>query len=141
MVKDLQSHKRKVVFVLYFMFTGTPHKFILRILRSILQEAADMRLEGTMTAEDREEQPITIILEVTIRAQVLHLKRVDTKDFNKLPWHVKENRKTLNVEAKPEDIQELKELVQLAKECGIAALRLGKRAHISKVMDNDSTPG
>ncbi len=29
----------------------------------------------------------------------------------------------------------------MAKECGIVALRLGKRAHISEVMDNDSTPG
>jgi hypothetical protein len=141
MVKDLQSHKSKVAFVLYFAFTGTPHKFILRTLRSILQEAADMRLEGTMTAEDGEEQPITIIPEITIRAQVPCLKGVNTKDFDKLPWHVKENRKALHVEAKPEDIQELKELVQLAKECRILALRLGKRAHISNVMDNDSTPG
>jgi hypothetical protein len=123
------------------MFTGTPHKFILRTLRSILQEAADMHLEGTMTAEDGEEQPITIILEITIRAQILRLKGINTKDFNKLPWHVKENRKALHIEAKPEDIQELKDLVQLAKECGIAALRLGKRAHISEVMDTNSTPG
>ncbi len=141
MVKDLQSHKSKVAFVLYFVFTGTPHKFILRTLRSILQEAADMHLEGTMTAEDGEEQPITIILEIAIRAQVPRLKGVDTKDFDKLPWHIKENRKALHVEAKPEDMQELRELVQLAKECGIMALCLGKRAHISKVMDNNSTPG
>jgi hypothetical protein len=54
---------------------------------------------------------------------------------------VKENRKALHVEAKPADIEELKELVQLAKESGIVALRLGKRAHISEVMDADSTPG
>ncbi len=100
-----------------------------------------MRLEGTMTIEvDGEEQPITIIPEISIRAQVPHLKGVDTKDFDKLPWHFKENRKALHVEAKPEDMQELKDLVQLAKECGIAALQLGKRAHTSKVMDNDSTP-
>jgi hypothetical protein len=68
-------------------------------------------------------------------------KGSDTKDFNKLPWHVKENRKALHVEAKPEDMQGLNDLVQLAKECGIVALRLGKRAHISEVMDNGSTPG
>ena len=37
-------------------------------------------------------------------------------------------------------MQELKDLVQLAKECGIVALRLGKRAHISEVMGNNSTP-
>ncbi len=42
---------------------------------------------------------------------------------------------------KPADIEELKELVQLAKESEIVALRLGKQAHISEVMDADSTPG
>ena len=96
-----------------------------------------------MTPEmDGEEHPITIIPEISIRAQVPRRKGFDTKDFDKLPWHVKENnRKALHVEAKPEDMQELKDLVQLAKECGIVALRLGKRAHISEVMDNNSTPG
>ena len=54
---------------------------------------------------------------------------------------MKENRKALHVEAKPEDIATLKDLVQLAKESRIVALRLGKWAHISKVMDTDSTPG
>ena len=68
-----------------------------------------------MTAEvDEEKHPITIIPEISIRAQVPHLKGVDTKDFDKLPWHVKENRKVLHVEGQPEDIQELKDLVQLA---------------------------
>ena len=77
-----------------------------------------MRLEGTMTPEmDGEEHPITIIPEISIRAQVPRRKGFDTKDFDKLPWHVKENRKALHVEAKPENMQELKDLVQLAKEC------------------------
>jgi len=131
----------KVAFVLYFMCIGTPHEYILRTLCSILQEASELCLEGCMTAEeDGEEHPITIIPEILIRAQVPRLKGVDTKDFDKLPWHVKENRKALHVEAKLEDMQELKDLVQLAKECGIMALRLGKRAHISEVMGNNSTP-
>ena len=30
MVKDLQSHESNVAFVLYFVCTGTPHKYILR---------------------------------------------------------------------------------------------------------------
>ncbi len=78
--------------MLYFLCTGTPHKYILRTLCSILQEAVELHLEGTMTAEvDGEEHPITIIPEILIRAQVLRLKGVDTKDFDKLPWHVKKN--------------------------------------------------
>jgi hypothetical protein len=130
MVKDLQSHESRLVFVLYFVCTGTPHKYILRTLCSILQEASELFLEGTMTTEvDGEEHPIPIISEILIRAQVLHLKGVDTKDFDKLPWHVKEyNRKTLHVEAKSVDMQELKDLDQLAKECGIVALHLCKSA-------------
>ena len=142
MVKDLQSHESKVAFVLYFVYAGTPHKYILRTLCSILQEATELHLEGTMIAEvDREEHPITIIPEISIRDQVSCLKGVNTKDFIKLPWHFKENRKALHVEEKPEDIQELKDLVQLAKECGIVVLHLGKGAHISEVMENNSTPG
>ena len=142
MVKDLQSLESKVAFVLYFVCTGTPHRCILRTLRCILQEAAELRLEGTVIAEvNGDEHPITIIPEISIRAQVLRLKGVDAKDFDKLPWHIKENRKALHVEAKPEDIQELKDLVKLAKECGIVALHLGKMAHINEVMDNNSTPG
>ena len=130
MVKDLQSHESQLVFVVYFVCTGTPHKYILRTLFSTLQEAAELCLEGTMTVEvDGEEHPITVISEILIRAQVLHLKGVDTKDFDKLPWHVNENsRKTLHVEAKSVDMQELKDLDHLAKECGIVALHLCKRA-------------
>ncbi len=71
LVKDLQSHESKVAFVLYFVCTGTPHKYILRTLRSILQEAAELRLEGTITDEvDGEEHLITIIPDISIRAQV-----------------------------------------------------------------------
>jgi hypothetical protein len=51
------------------------------------------------------------------------------------------NCKTLHIEARPEDKQELKDLFQFAKEQNLASLRLGKRAHISKVMDMESTPG
>ena len=39
MVKDLQSHESNVAFVLYFVCTGTPHKYILRTFCSIVQLA------------------------------------------------------------------------------------------------------
>ncbi len=69
------------------------------------------------------------------------LKGVDTLRYDKLPYHVRENRKALHIESKPEDKKELKELFQYAKEQNLVSLCLGKRAHISKVMDNESTPG
>jgi hypothetical protein len=69
MVKDLQSHESNVAFVLYFVCTGTPHKYILRTFCSILQEATELRLEGTMTTKvDGEEHPNTIIPESSFRA-------------------------------------------------------------------------
>ncbi len=62
--------------MLYFVCTSTPHKYIFRTLCNILQEAAELSLEGTMTAEvDGEEHPITItiiiITEILIRAHVV----------------------------------------------------------------------
>ena len=59
MVKDLQSHKSKVAFVLYFVFMSTPHKYILQTLREILQEAAEIQAEGAITT-DNNAAPITI---------------------------------------------------------------------------------
>ena len=66
-VKDLQSHESNVAFVLYFVCTGTPHKYILRTFCSILQEATELRLEGTMTTKG-EEHPNTIIPGSSFRA-------------------------------------------------------------------------
>jgi hypothetical protein len=92
MVKDPQSCKSKVAFILYFVYTGTPHKYILQTLQSILQEAADM-LEGDMTKEYGDEHQAVLTPKISIRAQVPRLKGVEAKDFNKLPWHVREYRK------------------------------------------------
>jgi hypothetical protein len=99
-----------------------------------------MRIEAGADKEVDIQLRVVSTPDISIRAQVPRLKEIKTKDFDKLPWHVTENRKALHVEAKPEDVEELKELIQLAKESGIVALRLGKQAHISEVMDNDSTP-
>ena len=62
--------------MLYFVCTSTPHKYILRTLCNIPQEAAELSLEGTMTAEvDGEEHPITITIiiipEILTRAHVV----------------------------------------------------------------------
>ncbi len=71
---------------------------------------------------------------------MLCLIEVDTSSYDKLPYHVRENRKALHIESKPEDKIDLKELFQYAKEQNLVSLRLGKQAHISEVMDNESTP-
>ena len=66
---------------------------------------------------------------------------MDTSNFDKLPYHVRENRKVLHIETDPENEALLKEIVQFAKERNVLALLLGKRARISEVMDMKSTPG
>jgi hypothetical protein len=53
-----------------------------------------------MHRDDNDQPQAPTIPDISIRAQVLRLKGVKTKDFDKLPWHVKENRKALHVEAK-----------------------------------------
>ncbi len=50
-------------------------------------------------------------------------------------------RKALHIESKPEDKEELKELFQYANKQNLVSLRLGKQAHITKVMTKESTPG
>ena len=65
----------------------------------------------------------------------------DTSKLDKLPYHVKENRKVLHIETDPEDEPYLKELIQFVKERNVLSLFLGKHACISEVMDKDSTPG
>ena len=65
----------------------------------------------------------------------------DTSKLDKLPYHVKENRKVLHIETDPEDEHYLKELIQFVKERNVLSLFLGKHACISEVMDKDSTPG
>jgi hypothetical protein len=69
------------------------------------------------------------------------LKGFDTSALDKLPYHVKENRKVLHIETDPEDEAYLKELIQFAKERNVLSLFLGKCACLSEVMDKDSTPG
>ncbi len=84
--------------MLYFVCTSTPHKYILRTLCNILQEAAELLLEGTMTAEvDGEEHPITITIiiipEILIRAQVPRLKGLTPKISTSCPGTSKKTGK------------------------------------------------
>jgi hypothetical protein len=46
---------------------------------------------------------------------VPRLEGVDTSSYDKLPYHVRENRKALHIESKPEDEKDLKELFQYAE--------------------------
>jgi hypothetical protein len=133
-VKDLQSQESKVVMALYFVYTRTPYHIILKTLNSI-------REHERMELEDDEEYKAPPIPGISIRLQVPRLKGMDTSSYDKLPYHVRENRKALHIETDPEDEVYLKDLIQFAKERNVLALFLGKRARISEVMDAKSTSG
>ena len=140
-IKDLQSQDSKVVLALYYVFTGTPYNIILATIRSILEEAANLKEHERMNLEDDEEFNAPQIPRISIHSQVPRLKGLDVSTFDKLPYHVRENRKVLQIETDPDDEKHLKELTQFAKERNLLSLFLGKRACISEVMDINSTPG
>jgi len=140
-VKELQSQESKVVMALYFVFTGTPYHIILKTLKMILREAASIKEQERMTLEGDFECDPPATPDISIRLQIPRLKGVDTSNYDKLPYHVRENRKVLHIETDPENEALLKELIQFAKERNVLALLLGKRARISEVMDTKSTPG
>jgi hypothetical protein len=94
-----------------------------------------------MAQDDDEDYSPPVIPGILIHAQVPRLKGFDTSSLDKLPYHVKENRKVLHIETDPKDEAYLKELIQFAKELNVFALFLGKRAQLSTVMDKNSTPG
>jgi hypothetical protein len=94
-----------------------------------------MRLEGN---NNYNPPPIPGI---SLHSQAPRLKGVDVSSFDKLPYHVREDRKVLHIETDSEDKKYLKDLIQFAKERNVFSLFLGKCARLSKVMDKDSTPG
>jgi hypothetical protein len=140
-VKDLQSQDSKVVLALYYIYTGTPYNIILKMIQMILRNASSTREHERMTLEDNDTFNPLPVPDVSLRAQVPRLKGVNSSSFDKLPYHVRENRKVLHIETDPDNEVHLKDLIQFAKEQNFIGLFLGKRAHVTEVMDNNSTPG
>ncbi len=65
----------------------------------------------------------------------------DISHFNKLSWKAQVNRKAYHVECDSCYSAEIKRLTQLAKESNIVKELWGEHAHVSEVVDKDSTPG
>ena len=126
---------------LYFAYTGTPYHIILKTLNSILRDGTSIKEHKRMELEDDKEYKAPPIPGISIHLQVPRLKGMDTSSYDKLPYHVRENRKALHIKTDPKDKAYLKDLIQFAKERNVLALFLGKRARISEVMDTKSTPG
>ncbi len=140
-VKDLQSQESKVVLALYYVYTGTPYNIILTTIQMILRDVIHTHEHEQMNLENDTTYNPLPVPQISLRSQVLRLKGVDASSFEKLPYHVRENRKVLHIETDPDNEAHLKDLIQFAKERNFIGLFLGKRAHITEVMDNNSTPG
>ncbi len=113
---------------LYFVYTGTPYHIILKTLKMILRDATSIKEHERMALKGEFEYNPPPIPDISICLQVPRLKEMDTSSFDKLPYHVRENRKALHIETDPKDEAHLKELIQFAKEPNILALFLGKHA-------------
>ena len=77
-----------MVMALYFVYTGTPHRIILKTLNLILRDATSIKEHERMELEDDEEYKAPPIPGISIRLQVPHLKGMDTSSYDKLPYHV-----------------------------------------------------
>ena len=140
-VKELQSQESKVVLALYYVYTGTPYNIILKTIQAIMNDVIHTREHERMNLANDVNYNPKPAPQITLRSQVPRLKGIDSSSFDKLPYHVRENRKVLHIETDPDNEAYLKELIQIAKERNFVGLFLGKRAHISEVMDSESTPG
>ena len=100
-VKDLQSQESKAVLALYLVYTGTHYHIIINTLNSILCGTTSIKEHKRMVLEDDNEYNAPSIPGVSIHLQVPRLKGVDTSKYDKLPYHVKKNRKVLHIETDP----------------------------------------
>jgi hypothetical protein len=140
-VKVLQLQESKVVLTLYYVYTGTPYSIILKTLHNIMRDATSSREHERTKLTNQKEFTSPPIPGISLCAQVPRLKGINSSAFDKLPYHVKENRKVLHIKTNPANEAHLKDLIQYAKERSILTLFLGKCARVSEVMDNDSTLG
>ena len=64
----------------------------------------------------------------------------DTSHFSKMSWQAPANWKAFHLECGCRFAANIKKLTQLAKESNLVTKILGKHAHISEVVNKDSTP-
>jgi hypothetical protein len=81
----------------------------------------------------------------TLPALELHLQNPklpgqDTSHFSKMSWQAPANWKAFHLECGCRFAANIKKLTQLAKESDLVTKMWGKHAHISEVVDKDSTP-
>ncbi len=77
---------------------------------------------------------------MVIRLQNPKLPGQDTSNYSKLSWRVQANQKVYHIECDRRYAADIKRLAQVAKEANMVTKMWGKHAHVSKVIDKNSTP-
>jgi hypothetical protein len=75
-----------------------------------------------------------------IRLQNPKLPGQDTSNFSKMSWQAQSNWKAFHLECNQRYAADIKKLTQMAKENDLVTKMWGKHAHISEVVDKESTP-
>jgi hypothetical protein len=142
-VKELQTFESETILCLFNILTLTPKKTILAEYKTILEQALDL-------AEDLDDMEILFDPNDVVqhsRLPTIELRQLnpklpgqDTSHFNKLSWKAQASRKVFHVECDSRYSSELKRLTQLAKDTNLVKNMWGKHAHLSEVVDKDSTP-
>lgn len=145
-IKELQTFESETILCLFNVFTATPKNTILYEIQGILGQALDMM------NEEEDENAAEIHFDINDLAPKSNLPAIelrqmnpktpgqDTSNYSKLSWKASACRKVYHVECDSRYSTEIKRLTQFAKDAGLVERMWGKHAHISEVVDKDSTP-
>jgi hypothetical protein len=142
-IKELQTFKSETILSLFNICTVVPKKFILDKFCTILVQAQSFvqELDFTKFNWNVEDLPADSTLPaMVIRLQNPKLPGQDTSNYSKLSWRVQANRKVYHIECDRLYAANIKQRTQVAKETNMDTKMWGKHAHVSKVVDKNSTP-
>ncbi len=142
-MKELQFFDSKTILCLFNVLTATSKKTILAELCQILAKAQEQaqELDATDFLWDLNELPrFGTLPALELRLQNPKTPGHDTSQYNKLSWRAQANRKVYHVECNRHHAKDIKCLAQLAKDNKLASKMWDKHYHVSKVVDQDSTP-
>jgi hypothetical protein len=142
-IKELQSFESETVLSLFNICTAVPKKVILDKILTILAQAQSFAQEVDFTKFNWNVEDLPT--DSTLPAMVICLQNPklpgqDTSNYSKLSWRVQANRKVYHVECNRRYATDIKRLAQVAKEANMVTKMWGKHAHVSEVIDKNSTP-
>jgi hypothetical protein len=138
-IKELQDICTDRVVSMFWVSTATLKKCILGELKMILTKAQSLAQEEDPTKFDFSIYPEVgenkMLPATNIQIQNARLQGQDVSLFNKLSNRAQYAHKSWHIEVANKIAQDMKELIQYAKDLGIMEKFWGKHAHLTKVTD------